>query len=227
MKKRIFPLIVLLTIILVGISTAASPIAVVRKAKGAISVTRAESKKTSQLKRGARLYSGDKIVTGKKSYAAILFTDDRSTIRIRANSTCTINGKQEKNTIAKNIYVEVGTIFSQIFKQKSSFKVSTPTSVASVKGTKFWTKQEFKGATFYYGEEGIFEVSNKSGSALVKADETCYVASSESKPVVTETKDGDKPKDDDEVGDLDEFEFQFENSEGESKTMQFKIKQNN
>ena len=90
--------------------------------------------------------------------------------------------------------MEVGTIFAKITKQKSGFQVTTPTSVASVKGTSLWAKQLFKAGTYYYGEEGgPTEVSNKAGSALFKEEETCYVESENHKPIVRKTKPGEKP----------------------------------
>ena len=227
MIKRIFTLSVMIAAILAFFyyAFAASPIAVVIKSKGAITLKRADGKNGAKIKRGVRLYSGDKIVTGKKGFAAIKFTDDGSLVRIRSNSTCTIKAKKEKNSIAKNIYVEVGTIFSKITRQKSRFRVSTPTSVASVKGTAFWTKQELKGATYYFGEEGVIEISNKKGSALVKAGETGIVTSSNSKPIVRKTKPGEKPEHDGE-GSVDDFELEFKNSNGESKVLKFKVKKN-
>lgn len=214
-------------LLLIGFSHAATPIGIVKKAKGAVSIKSAETGKTSTLKRGGRLYSGDKIITGKKSYAAVKFIDDGSLIRIRPNSTCTINGKKEKNSIAKNIYVEVGTIFSKITRQKSHFRVSTPTSVASVKGTAFWTKQEFKGGTYYFGEEGMFEISNKAGAALVKGGETGYVSGPNSKPIVRKTKPGEKPTFGEDEEQIDDFEFEFKNSEGDTKNLKFKVKTKN
>ena len=227
MYKRIFTLSVLAAVTLAFFyyAYAAAPIAVVIKSKGAASLKRADRKDNGKIKRGVRLYSGDKIITGKKGFVAIKFIDDGSLVRIRSNSTCTVKGKKEKNSIAKNIYVEVGTIFSKITRQKSRFRISTPTSVASVKGTAFWTKQEFKGATYYFGEEGVIEISNKEGSALVKAGETGIVSSPNSKPVVRKTKAGEKPQNDDDAT-FDDYELEFKNSQGETKVLKFKIKKN-
>jgi len=227
MMKRIFTFSIILAILLAFFyyAFAATPIAVIIKSKGAISLKRADGKSSVKIKRGVRLYSGDKIITGKKGFAAIKFTDDGSLVRIRSNSTCTIEGKKENNSIAKNIYVEVGTIFSKITRQKSRFRVSTPTSVASVKGTAFWTKQELKGTTYYFGEEGVIEISNKKGSALVKAGETGIVTSANVKPVVRKTKPGEKPKQDEDAS-VDDFELEFKNNNGETKVLKIKIKKN-
>jgi len=92
--------------------------------------------------------------------------------------------------------------------------------VASVKGTKFWTIQIFKGSTTYYGNEGVVEVGNDTGTALMKAGETCIVVSKNSKPIVSKTKPGDGPSNDEDGP--DEFEFEFEDESGNKKTLKFK-----
>lgn len=205
-------------------SFAADPVAVVIKARGDISIKNATSGKSVNAKRGTRLNDGDKIATGKNGRMAVKFLDDNSLLRIRPNSSLTIEAKKEGNSVAKNIFVEIGTIFSRITKQKSSFRVTTPTSVASVKGTGFWTQQEFKGATSYFGEEGVVEISNDAGSALMREGETGYVTSKNSKPIVRKTKPGEKPTFDE--GDApDEFEFEFQDENGNKKLLKFKAKQ--
>jgi len=220
--RILFP--VLLLAIFTSSLLAADPVAVVIKAKGDISIKNAVSGKSLTAKRGTRLFDGDKISTGKKGRLAVKFLDDNSLLRIRPNSTCTINAKTEKSSVTKNIFVEVGTIFSKITRQKSSFSVTTPTSVASVKGTIFWTVQKFKGSTQYFGKEGTVEVSNDAGSALMQKDETATVTSKNSKPIVTKTKPGEGPSLDDSDA-PDEFEFEFQDESGNKKLLKFKTQQ--
>jgi hypothetical protein len=219
---------ILFSIIFIAIFTcsllAADPVAVIIKAKGDITIKNSASGKSITAKRGTRLFDGDKIATGKKGGLAVKFLDDNSLLRIRPNSTCTINAKTENNSVTKNIFVEVGTIFSKITKQKSSFSVTTPTSVASVKGTIFWTVQKFKGSTQFFGEEGTVEVSNDAGSALMQEGETATVTSKNSKPIVTKTKPGEGPSLDD-TDAPDEFEFEFQDDSGNKKLLKFKTQQ--
>ena len=223
MKTLNVKYIIILVTLIYGFAFAQNPVAVVIKSKGDVTITKADGKKTGKIKTGAKLYDGDKIVTGVKGIVAITFLDDKSLVRIRPNSSCTINAKKEENSIAKNVFVEVGTIFNKITKQKSKFKVSTPTSVASVKGTEYWTVQEFKGGTLFFCEDGIIEISNDEGSALVKAGETGVVTSPKSKPLVRKTKPGEKPEFDKDEQDVDSFEFEFKNTDGNSKDLKFKI----
>ncbi len=220
---KIIP-IVLFIYLTTHVLLAADPIAIVIKVRGKATIESSDQKETKRLKRGFRIYDGNKIVTGKNSFVAIRFSDDASLLRIRPNSTCTINGKKEKVSIAKNIFLEVGSIFSRVFKPGAKYQVSTPTSVASVKGTIFWTKQIFRGATFYFGEEGVVEISNDSGFALLKAGETGIVENKYSKPRVRKTRKGEKPDSEAEEDGTDTYQFNFEDEQGQTMELKFKVK---
>ena len=206
-------------------SIAAEKIAVVVKVKGTVALQKGGNNASgAKLKRGYRLENGDKLVTGKKGYVAIRFIDDASTVRIRANSTCIIRGKKEQNKVLKNIYLEVGTILARVTKQKGKFEISTPTSVASVKGTGWITDQKpqnIGGKTFYHGLDGIVEISNSAGKALLHADETGEVEPNKA-PTVRKTRKGEVPEFDELGTDEDLFEFEFENESGQKKILQFK-----
>ena len=224
MKKNIVIILTSLLSVLIIFSTvyAAKPIAITIKSKGKVKVSESGKKSDKKLKRGFRLKDGDKIVTGDKSYAAFRFIDDRSLVRVRANSSCTIQGKEEDNSIFKNIFLEIGTIFARITKQKGRFQVTTPTSVASVKGTKFITDHRGADGTYYFGEEGLCEIKNKGGVARLRSGETAFVADENTAPVVYKTRKGEKPSFEEFEGEEDEFEFEFENDAGDKKLLKFK-----
>ncbi|MBD3225748.1 MAG: hypothetical protein GF313_13550 [Caldithrix sp.] len=225
MKRYILISIILALALSVQLSIAAKPIAVIIKAKGESSIDRSSESKKQTIKLGMRLFHGDKIQTGKKGFVALKFVDDGSLVRVRSNSSLSIEGEEEEKSIVKNILMEFGSIFSRITKKRSEFRVTTPTSVASVKGTAFWTVQEFKGATRYFGEEGVVEISNESGSALLKEGETGIVTSSNSKPIVRKTQPGEKPKKSADDSSIDEFQFEIEDEEGNTQDLKFKVKE--
>ncbi len=222
MKTRNISILFLVSLLFLSFANA-EPIAVVIKTRGKVTVTSNNGKKL-KARVGTRLYPGTKITTKKKSFAAIRFIDDGSLVRIRSNSTCTVEGKREKSGFFKNLFLEAGTLFSKIVKQKSIFRITTPTSVASVKGTAFWVKQEFKGGTYYFGEEGVVEISNKKGWALLRKGETGYVSSPSSRPIVRKTKKGEKPERKDSKTTIDELEIDFKNQKGDVKSLKFKVK---
>ena len=223
MKKRpiISILFFLIFVFLINTTLSAKTIAVIIKVKGTVSLYKDNKISQQKLRRGTRLSAGDKIVTAKKGYTAIRFIDDKSLLRIRSNSTCTIRTKKVKNETIKNVFLEVGTIYARITKQNAKFEVETPTSVASVKGTELETKQILKGGTFYFCKSGVFEVSNDVGSALCRAGEMVEVKSSTSAPVTSKAPDG--------IDDWDlesaqeDYEFEFENEEGEKRILRFRV----
>jgi len=227
MKKNIVvTLISIFSVFLIFTAVyAAKSVAITIKSKGKVKIYESGKKSEKNLKRGFRLRDGDKIVTGDKSYAAFRFIDDKSLVRIRSNSSCTVKGEEEKdNSIIKNIFVEIGTIFARITKQKGRFQVTTPTSVASVKGTKFITDHRGDDGTYFFGEEGLCEIKNKAGVAQLRDGETAFVADENTAPVVWKTRKGEKPSFDEFAGDEDEFEFEFENEAGDKKLLKIKAK---
>lgn len=225
MIRKYIPAVLLLLIVFTSQAVLAETVAVMLKVRGNVTVKRGNQTKLLNAKKGLRLSSGDRVVTGKKSFAAIRFIDDASLVRIRANSKCVINAKKEsKRNVVKNVFLEVGTIFARVTRQRSRFQISTPTSVASVKGTEFITDQRITGGTFYFGEKGVVEVTNDAGTALLHAGETAFVASKTTAPTVRKTNPGEKPSFDSGDREFDEFEFQFENEDGQKKVLKFNTK---
>jgi len=232
MKSKTTFTIILITLLFVLNSPgfSADNIALVLKVQGKVYIIRGEDKANAvKPKRGYKLQDGDKILTDAKSYAAIRYIDDASTVRIRANSTCYIRGKKEKNEIIKNVYLEVGTILARVTQQKGKFEVSTPTSVASVKGTRWITDQRAlggkdKGETFHYGLEGTVEISNDGGTALLHAGETAQVLSKSAAPVIRKTVPGEVPSFEEYGETEDFFEFEFQNDDGQRKVLKMKFK---
>jgi len=225
-KNRIFFISLATVLVLVAITLlyAAETVAIVLKSAGTVSLTRGEKATAAAVKmdKGSRLQDGDKIVTGDKSFAAVRFVDDNSTVRIRANSTCRIKAKKEKDAIMKNVYLEVGALYAKVTQQRGKFEISTPTSVASVKGTEWITDQKFEGVTMYHCLAGSVEVSNEVGTALAKAGETVEVNDAKTAPVTRKTKAGEGIWSDG-LGLQDDFEFEFENQNGERKLLKFEV----
>jgi hypothetical protein len=220
-KSILSLLFLLIFVFMVNSALYAKTIAVIVKVKGTVSMYRDNKVSQQKMRRGTRLEAGDKIVTDKKGYAAIRFIEDRSLLRVRSNSTCTIRTREDKGQTIKNVFLEVGTIYARITKQNAKFEVQTPTSVASVKGTEWNTEQLLDGGTFYYCQSGIIEVSNEVGSALCRANEMVEVKSSNSAPVTSKIPDDYDGWD--ETGDTEDYEFEFENEQGEKRLLRFRV----
>lgn len=86
--------------------------------------------------RGQTLSSGDMVRTGVKSLAVIKFKDN-SLVRLRERSELTVTGTMQGNTFSKSVEIQTGVIGFSVEKQKSGeeFRFTSPTSVASIRGT--------------------------------------------------------------------------------------------
>lgn len=86
--------------------------------------------------RGEVLASGERVKTGERSVAVIKFKDN-SMLRVRERTEVVLSGVQEGSTFSKSAEVERGVIGFSIRKQQAGeeFRFSSPTSVASIRGT--------------------------------------------------------------------------------------------
>ena len=86
--------------------------------------------------RGQTLASGDMVKTGAKSFA-VLKLKDNSLLRLREESEVVVTGTLRGKEFSKSIQVRQGVVGFNIKKQGpgEQFRFSSPTSVASVKGT--------------------------------------------------------------------------------------------
>jgi hypothetical protein len=216
---KIKSLIVLILVFATLVVAGERPSALVKKAKGDARLFKKGEDNYVKLKKGMLLNSGDKIVTREKAFVAIKFLDDASLLRIRANSECVIRGEwNDEGEQDKSIWVSLGEIWAGITRQKSVFEVRTPTAVASVKGTKFWTIQREDGESIFIGEEGLIEIANALGTVLLRKGQTALVKGKQSAPKVRRTKAGETPGGDSEVKRY-ELEFEFNNDVHERKTL--------
>jgi hypothetical protein len=158
LNKLFFKIILSFLIFLSAVN--ANKIAVVTKVKGLVEIMPTGKKLFSKLKAGSILADGDKIRTGTSGFAAIIFIDDKSTLKLKGNSEAVITGQRTAASISKKINMDSGTIRATIKKQNSSFVIQTPTSVASVKGTDFWLLTDPDKGDQVIGLEGIVSLKN-------------------------------------------------------------------
>ena len=107
---------------------------------------------------GAAINNGDAIKVGEYGFAAVIFLDDRSVVKIKADTQ--FEFMDTRNTRSLNI--EFGTILNKIEKENrnKAFRVVSPVSVASVKGTEFSAMIDPSGVDQFVGKEGLFDVFN-------------------------------------------------------------------
>ena len=168
MKNIIYIILISSVILSIGF---ANKIAVTTKVKGVVEIMPVGKKDFSNLKPGTILSDGDKIRTGSKGFAAMIFIDDKSTLKLKENSEAVITGQRSAASISKKINMDVGTIRATVTKQNTDFVIQTPTSVASVKGTDFWLLTDPENGDQIIGLEGIVGLTNNETGQEVDVSE--------------------------------------------------------
>ena len=160
MRKNLAPYYVVFVLSIInGSRLFAEPIAHIMKAEGIVYLKRLGMDTFSEVAEvGIALNNGDAIKVGEYGYAAVIFIDDRSVIKIKNDSQ--FEFIDTKNTRSLNI--EFGTVLNKIESDNRSraFRIQTPVSVASVKGTEFAAMVDPIGVDQFIGKEGLFEVMN-------------------------------------------------------------------
>ena len=111
-----------------------NPVALVRKAVKDVKHENVD-KVIKDAKPGTPLLDGELIKTGFKSLALVKFLDG-SLIRVRGNSSLTIHGKKEGKKQIANTVIHSGELNFNVNKQEEDeFKFTTPTGIASIRGT--------------------------------------------------------------------------------------------
>ena len=154
--KRIIVLILLSTLLM-----GSSKVAVAIKVKGKVSIIPAETKVKKPLKPGTPLSDQDEIMTAKGSFAALMYLDDKSVVKMMGNSDLVVAGNRSSAGINKSLDISYGKITANIVQQKGrEFRIATPTSVASVKGTELAITSDPAMGDSFMLLEGLIEVTN-------------------------------------------------------------------
>ena len=196
-------------------------IAVTTKVKGLVEIMPIGKENFANLKPGTILSDGDKIRTGSSGFTAIIFIDDKSTLKLKENSEAVITGQRSARRIAKKINMDVGTVRATVNKQNSNFVIQTPTSVASVKGTDFWMITDPVDGDVVIGLEGVVTLTNNETGAEVDVSEGTSGSSTPDGNVdVEETEESSIPEDPtDQDEQQTEIKIYFEGPNGEQKVM--------
>ena len=225
-KKHCFIKDIILIVVLIGIITPEENklIAVTTKTKGDVTFRAWDSKDFNNLKPAKVLNDGDHIQTGSDGFGALVYLDDKSTIKIKENTDFDVIGSRDKKGISKRIKINSGTIKAIIPEGKASgFVIETPTSVATVKGTEFWMVTTQDGDQVF-GLEGEVELTNTvSGEVvMVGINETgTSLATGEVNVATSAPEDVPTEKEEQEIND---FEIEFEGPDGNQKTMKIRYR---
>ena len=111
------------------------PVAIIYKPVGTVDYLK-EGKNWSKAAAATPLISGDKVKTGENSFVVIKFIEN-SILRLQEKSEITIRGEMTANKdFSKNVHLVRGQLGFNVKKQQNEkFEFTTPTSVASIRGT--------------------------------------------------------------------------------------------
>lgn len=200
---------------------ATEKVAIAVKTKGDVTRAITGTDDFLELKRGNPLSDDDVVRTGSGGFAAAIYLDDKTTIKISENSEFVISGQRDGNAINKQVSVSYGKLRASVARQKGNeFLISTPTSVASIKGTDFVLVCDPLQGDIFVTLIGVIEVTNnvtgvttsvsKGETATSLPDGTVEVHESteeESQTFVDEEEDDEQPQQHD-------IRFEIEDQEG-------------
>ena len=120
-----------------------------------------KNKSSKKINISESLFNQDLIRTGKDGFTKFVYLDDGSAIKIHKDSEVYVQGNIDKRKIIKQINISTGKLKLDIENQQlSEFKIITPTSVASIKGTRFWVDVNGKRGDTFHGLSGVVEITN-------------------------------------------------------------------
>ena len=208
-----------LIFIVVGCLLHGDKIAVTTKVKGIVEIMKVGNKNFISLKAGSILDDGDKVRTGNSGFVAIIFIDDKSTLKIKENSEAVITGQRTAKDISKKINLDGGTVRASISKQNVDFVIQTPTSVASVKGTDFWLLSDDSGDQVIGMEGQVSLVNSETGQEVNVTSGMTGVSTPDGQLGVTETDVSTIPQDPDDSSEENpsQLKIYLEGPNGEQK----------
>ena len=196
-------------------------IAVTTKVKGLVEIMGVGKDDFKDLKPGTILSDGDKLRTGSSGFVAVIFIDDKSTLKLKENSEAVITGQRSAKSIAKKINMDIGTIRATVKKQNTDFVIQTPTSVASVKGTDFWLITDPAEGDLIIGLEGLVGLTNsETGEEIDVSEGLSGISTPDGDLGVEETNSTSIPDDPTDDGEEEnQIRIYLEGPNGEQKVM--------
>ncbi|MBA3052425.1 MAG: FecR family protein [Candidatus Omnitrophota bacterium] len=179
----------------------ASPLAVISKMEGSVSLMSAASKsavsgaasgeKWRKAGTGDFLFQGDRIKTAKKSRAVINFISGIE-IEVNEETEFVIKLSEKQGDRREEMDMILGEILSKV-RKGADYSVRTPQAVTAVRGTKFGVRASGN-ITEVYVFEGMVDVFNSYGKILCKEGEKTSVGAgaSPSPPAQLEKEDMSK-----------------------------------
>ena len=202
-------------------SQPSTSVAVLTKVKGNVQVQKSNSE-FSLVKAGQLLNHKDLIKTSANAFAVLIYLDDKSMVKLRGNTNLEIQGERIGKSLKKNLEITGGTVRAIVSEQRrGEFSISSPTSVASVKGTDLWFQSDNEEGDSIFCLEGIVQlINNSSGEIVDLLMNQTGVSTPDGGVSVSTTVVADIPIDEDDSGqEPKEFRIRFKDSDGAEKVL--------
>ena len=222
MKRHLTILALFFLAVLLSAEPPAS-VAVVTKVRGNVEIRKGTSNPGfSPVKVGQLLNDEDFIRTGVNAFAVLIYLDDKSMVKIKGDTNLEIRGKRVGKGLEKNLEIIGGTVRAVVSEQRrGEFTVTSPTSVASVKGTSFWMVTNSQTGDIVYNEEGVVQLTNlTSGDIVDLLGNQTGISTTDGGLSVAATIAANVPVDEDDSGqEPRELRIRFRDSDGTEKVL--------
>ncbi|MBC8191976.1 MAG: FecR domain-containing protein [Candidatus Marinimicrobia bacterium] len=193
--KRIVTLLVFALVLASGVY--AEKVAVISKVQGDVLIQKAEDfDYNTPVTMGMILENNDQIKVND-GFAVMLLLDDKSQVKLRENSEVAIALVEDIGGTGYHVRLEYGQALTKYEKGADfGFQLHTPTSVASIKGTAFWTITDPETGDQVIVTEGQVDVMNNLTGMISTAGPGQTVSSTTDGYIQTgETEEGSIPQD--------------------------------
>lgn len=170
-------------------------VAVLQKVVKDVEHQKIQTDSWEEAKRGMLLNDGHSIRTGNRSLALVTFLD-KSLLRVRENTIVKIFSNIEGTKQNKNTQIEQGVVnFDVTEQQDEEFRFTTPTGLASIRGTSGYF-EVIPDKTWLIVDEGLIEIKALNGdneSQNIGAGNTAEI-DKEGNIVIRPTSEAEKAK---------------------------------
>jgi len=172
--------IIIILLLLINFIFSAESVALVMKKKGDVKYKPFSSKdSSSDLEMSKSLFNQDQILTGSDGFTKVVYLDDGSNIKVHRDSEVYIQGSIKNRRIIKQMNIAQGKMkFDINYQESTDFKVVTPTSVATIKGTRFWVDCRGDDGDSFIGLAGKVNIKNLESGKVVQLEPNTTVNSS-------------------------------------------------
>lgn len=179
---------------------------------------------------GTPLMGEDQVSTGKKSFALVKFSADNSIVRVREQSLLTVKGEGLRHSLIKEVYLTKGGVGFSVTKQRQNqeFRLTSPTSVASIRGTKgWWSRGEHADTLIVI--EGLVNLRNRNSNREVDVGSGFIGISYDDGTVIVRPATSDELENAEKYASADEtnneIKFELKDQKGNTKTLKLQYKE--